>query len=336
MRICICGGGSLGHVCAGVLSSHKDCSVNLYTNHPQQWKHDITITDINGKNIQGKLDVISANAQEALDNCDIVLLCLPGFLIEKTLQEIKSYTKGKKVGSIVSSTGFFFMAHDILEKDSELFGFQRVPFIARVDQYGKSANLLGNKPQVAVATENIEKADNFRRTIETLFDTPTILLNSFYEAALTNSNPILHTGRLYSLFHGKETVHFDHNILFYKEWTNESSQTLIQMDEEFFRLLGSLGLDKGSIPSLLEYYESTDAASLTNKIRSITAFQNILSPMKETPLGWMADFESRYFSEDFPFGLRFIKNLATEKGIATPTIDKVLTWGMEWVEKKEA
>ena len=51
MRICICGGGSLGHVCAGVLSSHKDCSVNLYTNHPQQWKHDITITDINGKNI---------------------------------------------------------------------------------------------------------------------------------------------------------------------------------------------------------------------------------------------------------------------------------------------
>lgn len=334
MRICICGGGSLGHVCAGVLSSHNDCSVNLYTKHPQQWKHDIVITDFNNKVIQGRLDVISANAQVAMENCDTILLCLPGFLIEKTLREIKPYIKGKNVGSIVSSTGFFFMSHDVLGDEAKLFGFQRVPFIARVDQYGQSANLLGYKPKVAIATENIGNADEFRQTIETLFNTPTTLLNSFYEAALTNSNPILHTGRLYSLFHGKETEFFDHNILFYKEWTDESSQTLIQMDGEFFRLLNSLGLDKGSIPSLLEYYESTDAASLTNKIRSIAAFQNILSPMKETSEGWLVDFENRYFSEDFPFGLRFIKNLAKEKGIVTPTIDKVLDWGMEWIGKR--
>ena len=32
MRICICGGGGLGHTCAGVLSSHKDVEVSLYTN----------------------------------------------------------------------------------------------------------------------------------------------------------------------------------------------------------------------------------------------------------------------------------------------------------------
>lgn len=335
MNICICGGGSLGHVCAGVLSSQEGMNVNIYTSQPQKWRNKIEVTDINGKVFQGNLNAISSNPNDALKNCEIVLLCLPGFLIEKTLKDIKPFVADKKVGSIVSSTGFFFMAHDILGTESQLFGFQRVPFIARVNEYGHSANLLGYKPQVAVATENINDSESFRATIEKIFHTPTLLLNSFYEAALTNSNPILHTGRLYSLFQGRETESFDHNILFYKEWTNESSQTLIDMDKEFFSLLKTLGLDTGNIPTLLDYYESKDAESLTNKIRSITAFQNILSPMKEGEDGWVVDFSSRYFSEDFPFGLHFIKKLAQEKGVSTPTIDKVLNWGISWLEKSK-
>ena len=32
MKICICGGGGLGHTCAGVLSSHPDVEVFLFTN----------------------------------------------------------------------------------------------------------------------------------------------------------------------------------------------------------------------------------------------------------------------------------------------------------------
>lgn len=328
MNICICGGGALGHVCAGLLSVQENVTVNMFTNHPQDWESSIVITDINHKVFHGHLNVISDKPQDALSDCEIVLLCLPGFLIEKTLKEIKPFVLGKKIGSIVSSTGFFFMAHDILGSDAKLFGFQRVPFIARVDKYGHSANLLGYKTQLAIATENIENPESFRLLMENLFHVPTILLDSYYEASLTNSNPILHTGRLFSLFHGKEETVFDHNILFYKEWTDESSQILIDMDKEFFSLLAKLGLDQGNIPTLLDYYESKDAESLTNKIRSIGAFQSILSPMKKVENGWMIDFTSRYFSEDFPFGLYFIQKLAKEKGVAVPTIDKVFNWGM--------
>ena len=86
---------------------------------------------------------------------------------------------------------------------------------------------------------------------------------------------------------------FDHNILFYKEWTNEASQLIIDMDKEFFQLLDKLNVN--SLPTLLDYYESTDAASLTRKIESIPAFQTILSPMKQVGGGWVADFENRYF-----------------------------------------
>ena len=128
------------------------------------------------------------------------------------------------------------------------------------------------------------------------------------------------------MFRGREDEVFDHNILFYKEWTDEASKKLIDMDAEFFRLLDRLGVN--GIPTLLDYYESTDATSLTAKISSIEAFQAITSPMVQVEGGWKMDRTSRYFTEDFPFGLRWIKDLAVQNNIDTPVIDEVYDWGM--------
>ena len=327
-RLCICGGGSLGHVCAGVLSSQEDVQVNIFTQHPERWSNQIQVKDENGRIFKGLLNVVSSNPEEAVKDCDIVLLCLPGYAIETTLKSIKPYVSKCVVGSIVCSTGFFFAAHRILGERQRLFGFQRVPYIARTEKYGQSANLLGYKPQLAIATENIERVEDFRMLVERLWSTPTKLLSSYYEVSLTNSNPILHTGRLYSMWKDWNGEVFDHNILFYKEWTNEASQTLIDMDAEFMQLLEVLPVSKGAIPPLLEYYESTDAESLTRKISSIRAFQNITSPMKSVENGWIPDFESRYFTEDFPYGLKIIVDLAKEKNINCPHINKVFGWGM--------
>lgn len=327
-RICICGGGSLGHVCAGVLASQPDVEVNLLTQHPEQWAQQLKVTDLEGKVYQGKLAKISRQPADVLTGCDIIFFCLPGFAIEGMLTRIKPYVNNAIVGSIVSSTGFFFAAHRIIGSEARLFGFQRTPFIARTDHYGRSANLLGYKSQVAIATENIADSEGFRCLVEKLWLTPTQLLGSFYDVALTNSNPILHTARLYTLFKDWHGETYDYNILFYKEWTDEASETLIAMDSEFQNLLRVLPTTPGAIPTLLDYYESHDAHSLTHKISHIPAFQAIVSPMKEVPGGWIPDFQSRYFTEDFPFGLKFIADLAHEKRISTPIINNVYSWGM--------
>lgn len=327
-KVCICGGGALAHVCAGVLSSQPEVEVNIFTRKPELWSHQLEVTDSRGKVYNGNLNIISNSPEEALKDCDIVFLCLPGFAIEGTLNSIKPYIGNAVVGSIVCSTGFFFAAHRILGEDARLFGFQRVPYIARTKEYGHTADLLGYKPQLAIAVENIEDNEAFRQLVETLWMTPVKLLGSHYEVSLTNSNPILHTGRLYSMWKDWDGEVYDHNILFYKEWTNEASQMLIDMDAEFMQLLDVLPVTKGAIPSLLEYYESQDAESLTRKITSISAFQNITSPMKEVVGGWVPDFESRYFTEDFPYGLKYIWQLAHEKNIPCPNIDLVYEWGM--------
>ena len=100
------------------------------------------------------------------------------------------------------------------------------------------------------------------------------------------------------------------------------------MDDEFQQLLKELGLKPGSIPTILDYYESTDAVSLTQKLHDIKAFQGIPSPMKEIEGGWIPDFSSRYFTEDFPYGMRFIVETAHKQGVAIPTIEEIYQWGL--------
>ena len=331
MRICICGGGNLGHVVAGFLAAREDCVVSLLTRRPALWQQQLTISTPDGRQLVGRLERISSEPAEVIADADLVLLCLPGYSIQEVLLQICPFLKPRTpVGSVVCSTGFFFEAMERLSPDTPLFGFQRVPFIARTTTYGHSAALLGYKPQLSIAIEHASEKEPLRATIERLFRTPVQLLSSYYEASLTNSNPLLHPARLYTLWKDwQEGVVYDSQPMFYEMWTEEASELLIALDCEFFHLLRVLPVREGSIPTILDYYESTDAASLTRKLRSIEAFKGILAPMKAVAGGFVPDFQSRYFTEDFPFGMRIIQQLARQHQVAIPMIDKVLMWGLE-------
>lgn len=330
--ICICGGGSLGHVVAGWLSSHNHAKVNILTNRPEKWNKQIGIDTPEGIRLYGEICNISNKPEEVVPSSDIVLLCLPGFLIKDELIKIKPFiSNGTYVGSVFSSTGFFFEAKEILNENQPLWGFQRVPFISRVQEYGKSANLLGYKDAHKIAVENVSEKEKiaFGQFIEEWFERPVTLLNNYYEASLTNSNPLLHTSRLYTMFGGgNEDKIYPRMQLFYEEWTEEAADLYIKMDEEFFRLLDVLPVTKGFLPTALDYYESKDAKSLAAKLSSIQGFKGILSPMAETADGWIADYSSRYFTEDFPFGLRYIWQLAHDNHVLCPNIDMVYEWGI--------
>lgn len=43
---------------------------------------------------------------------------------------------------------------------------------------------------------------------------------------------------------------------------------------------------------------------------------------------WKPDYTSRYFIEDFPYGLRYIWQLAHNNNIICPNIDMVYEWGI--------
>jgi hypothetical protein len=43
--------------------------------------------------------------------------------------------------------------------------------------------------------------------------------------------------------------------------------------------------------------------------------------------GWQPDLSSRYFQEDFMYGIRYIHQEARKLGVDVPLIDKVYDWG---------
>ena len=333
MKICICGGGNLGHVVAGFVAAQKKHEVCLLTRHPERWSQDLTIEAPAETTFVGHLSGLYSDAKPAVSDADIVLLCLPGYAIRETLLQIREYLRpGAAVGSVVSSTGFFFEAMELLPSSQTLFGFQRVPFISRIVDYGHKARLMGYKESLNLAVEHSDQPESLSHVLADMLQTPINLLGRYYEASLSNSNPLLHPSRLYSLWKDwHEGVTYDHIPLFYEEWTEEAARLYIEMDNELQALLEQLPVRKGSIATVLDYYESTDVASLTRKLQSIEAFKGILSPMKETEDGYVPDFHSRYFTEDFPYGLAIVHRLTHEKGVPSPTIDKIYDWGMKWV-----
>jgi len=329
MRICVCGGGNLGHVVAGFIASQKRYEVCVLTRHPDRWSKRLIIETPDGKELAGELNGIYSHAKDALRGSDLVLLCLPGFSIREVLLQIKEDLEPSAVvGSVVSNTGFFFEAMDLLPASVALFGFQRVPFISRIVEYGHRARLMGYKERLHLAVERSANSEAIRDILADMLRTPITLLGSFYEASLSNSNPLLHPSRLYSLWHSWHPGEvYSHIPLFYEEWTTEAAKIYIDMDNELQSLISVLPVASGSISTVLDYYESTDAVSLASKLRSIEAFKGILAPMRPCDEGYIPDFNSRYFIEDFPYGLGIIHRLMHEKGIPSPVIDRVYDWG---------
>ncbi|MBR3066930.1 MAG: NAD/NADP octopine/nopaline dehydrogenase family protein [Prevotella sp.] len=330
MKVCICGGGNLGHVVAGFVAARQGFEVSMLTRHPEQWGRQLVIDCPDGT-LTAELALVSDDVELTVGQADMVLLCLPGFAIRQALLHIRSGLKpGTAVGSVVSSTGFFLQAMEVLQPQVPLFGLQRVPFIARVEEYGHRARLMGYKSSLSMAVEHTTDGEQLRKEVEHMLGTPTKLLSNFYEVSLSNSNPLLHPSRLYDLWGQWQPGQVSTRVpLFYEEWTERAAEIYLALDAELQQLLQVLPVRKGSIPSVLDYYESTDAASLAAKLRSIEAFKGIKSPMKAVEGGYVPDFQSRYFTEDFPYGLALVQRLARQHGVNTPTTDELCRWGMD-------
>lgn len=334
MNITICGGGNLGHVISGFLSAQPENKVSLLTTQPSEWSPNVEVFDNRGGRFYGNLMRISSLPEDVIPNADIVFICLPGFAIHDVLSSIATHLNSKTwVGTVVSSTGFFFEAMKLFPNTQPLFGFQRVPFISRIVKYGHVAELKGYKDSLSVAIAQFADKEYIRKCLEILFKTPVMLLDSYYEVSLSNSNPLLHTSRLYSMWkEWKPGVAYETNPQFYSDWTIDAAELLIAMDEEFQNLLRTMGLKKESIPPVLDYYDSVDAESLRDKLRSIQAFKGILSPMIINHAGlYEPDFSSRYFTEDFPYGMKYIVETANKYHVVLPKIEKVFNWGVSMI-----
>lgn len=335
MKITIIGGGNIGTLMAGEMAA-KGHAVTVYTSKPDRWSHTIHVLDPDGKElVSGKLTNITSDLSEAMNGAELIWITMPAQMFGGLGKQMEQYVvAGQMVGVVPGGGGAEFAFKGLIDKGAVLFGLQRVHSIARLEKYGKSVHMLGRKSKLELGSIPADNAVRISEIVEGLFDIPCVPLANYLCVTLTPSNPILHTTRLCTMFKDyKDGVIYIRNFLFYEEWNNASSQLLLDCDAELQKLCDVIPLELKAVESLRIYYESETAEAMTKKISGINAFKGLTSPMVEVKDGWIPDFDSRYFTTDFPFGLKIIKDLAMVYNVETPNIDFVWNWYKNFDQK---
>lgn len=310
MKICIVGNGNIAHALVALLGNENE--INILSSSSYNVNKIIGYSDDIEK-FSGAINTISSNAKDVIPKSEMIIFTVPSFARKEYLSKIKNYIdKSCYIGSLPGIGGFDEEIQDVFgNNELKIYSAQRVPCISRIIKKGKSVNIT-LKDSMSVAT-NINKSE-IKLVLENLFKIKIEILDDFMEVNLSNSNPILHSARLYSLFRNyKKNIYYKEPILFYENWDDEASETLLNMDEDFMKIINKLNLK--NIKSLKEHYAVNNAKEMTEKIKSIKAFKGIYTPMIKTLNGYIPDFNSRYFTEDINVGLAYIINLAEEIGL---------------------
>lgn len=326
MKICIVGGGNLGTSMAADFAS-KGHTVNILTSRPQNWQKNITADEmIRGGQLNVKLNLVTADAMEAFESTDYIFVTLPSHVQSDFAKRIAPIVSDKlKFVMVPGFGGAEFLMQPALTCGAELFGFQRVPFIARLKEYGRSV-WFERKARLHLAKFQGSDMYSTCRDMEKLFSIPCEALSNYLCVTLTPSNPVLHTSRLYAMLRDGDSA-IEHNKLFYADWNDDASEILFKLDDEVQAICRALQtVDLSAVVSLKVHYESDTVPALTNKIRGIASLSKITSPIKQTPQGWHADFDSRYFKCDFEFGLDILLQFAKALNLDSPTMCEVMNW----------
>ena len=332
MRVTIIGGGNIGTLMAAEATKNGH-QVSVYTSKVEKWKaynRKVTVLTADGTALYtAQIDSVTSDLSQAVKDSQVILVTYPASMFKALSDDLGALLPNNgqvMLGFLPGSGGVEFNFAGLADRGITVFGTQRVHSIARLGENGLSVYELGKKDQLYAGSIPSNRIDSVVSVLESVLGMKTAPLPNYLSVTLTPSNPILHTTRLYSLFYGCENNVFPDNPLFYESWDDDSSRILFSCDSELQRLCDVIPMDLKSVVSLPVYYESNTPESLTDKIRSIKAFKEIRSPMKKVDEGWVVDWSSRYFSSDFPYGLRIIAELGKLFRVQQPNIDKVYSW----------
>lgn len=337
MNILIVGGGNIGSYLIATLSENKNNNVTLYTSKPELFneKFEIIEEKDNSTRLSGSF-VSTNNLEEASKDADLILITLPTFMANNFLTELSKYVKnGCKIGFTPGFGGKEYLAHLFKGKDITLFGTQRVPAIIRVKEYGKSVIIKEIGETVSLASIPKEKSKELSSLMSQLLGLNFKALDNYITITLTPSNPVFHPSRCYELF--REQKKFDKDPLFYEEFGDEASTTMLALDDEVQKLYTKLdNINYADVETIKNRFNVTTPSELTYKIRTKPGFKDIGSPVKADADKFVVDFKSRYFTEDIPYGLCLLKAFGDLLNVDLPLVTKIINWyqdetGMEYL-----
>jgi len=162
----------------------------------------------------------------------------------------------------------------------------------------------------------------------------------------------MHPPIMYSFWRNyKEGTVFTEAPLFYHSLSREAADLIMQLSLECLSVVHEIGkrcpeVDASHAIIVDEWYlksyanDIDDATNLYSSVRSNKAYTGLRHPMTcvepasaSIPAQLVPNFGFRYLSEDIPYGLLVAKGIAEIAGVATPVMDKIITWAQTQLGK---
>ncbi len=327
MNISIIGAGNLGTAIAADLGRKNN--VSIYSSRPGDFSRSLAFKDPdNNEEWSTPIGLVSDSYEEVVTDADIVFIAVPTFLTKASVEHVLPYLRNDAlIGFVPGAGGVEYLASEAVKRGNTIFGFERVPYVARLEKYGTAVS-ASKKNRYRVASIPAGRAGEVSSIIADLFDRPCTPMSEFISMTLT---PSLHTSRLYDLYKdhapGQE---YDRSPFFYGEWRDSASYLTFEMDAELHSVCDALSENGISAREVVPYpihYESATPEQLTKKLRSISSLNRIKGPLIQKENGkFILDIESRYFTESYPYRLCIVKGLAEILGVDVPRTDEVIHW----------
>ena len=332
MKITVIGGGNIGLALASEVSLRTNHDVCLYTS---KWfdVEQMVFQDVEkGKEYSDLRFRVFTNLEEAIKDADYVFCTYPSFLRQKFIEEARIIIpRDCRLGFVPGYGGAEYCCNELIKEGVTVFGFQRVPYVARQSEK-RVSSVMSRKTNLYIASIPKAYAKEICEDIQDMLGIPSTPLSEYLTVTLVPSNPLIHLTGLYHVFKNyKEGGYYDRPMMFYEEWDDSTSEMLFAYDDELQEICRKMRpIDLSGVVSLRIHYESPTPQALTKKLKSIPSLYEVVTvPLKETDGKYYPDFDSRMFIEDFPFGIAIIKYFALLTGCNTPTIDKILDFYKE-------
>lgn len=361
VRVLICGTGASGHALAGVISNTQDVEVRIFTRNAgkaRRWNQlkdeaPLTVSIKDGETrqtLEAQPFLVTDCPECAARDCDMVIFALPAFAHATYLRLLQPYLEdGCIIVGLPGQNGFELEVRALLGDRLDhcvLMNVDTFPWICRSFEFGRRVSITGVKKQLLGALQGSLKTARITDPVSLLQR----LLGKFSRLAvsghllgitLISLNAYSHPPVMYRYWKDWDGKSFSKPPYFYREIDFESADLMEKISAEvvatsrhIMNLFPQVDLSQ-VIPMYdwdLACYGDVieDTTNEMTVLRTNPGYRDITYPMIRLEDGtYVPDFNHRYLAEDVPYGLVVIRGITEIAGVATPHLDKVLTWCQE-------
>ena len=200
MKITVIGGGNIGLALASEVSLRTNHDVCLYTS---EWfdVEQMVFQDVEkGKEYSDLRFRVFTNLEEAIKDADYVFCTYPSFLRQKFIEEARIIIpRDCRLGFVPGYGGAEYCCSELIKEGVTVFGFQRVPYVARQSEK-RVSSVMSRKTNLYIASIPKAYAKEICEDIQDMLGIPSTPLSEYLTVTLVPSNPLIHLTGLYHVF----------------------------------------------------------------------------------------------------------------------------------------